>query len=603
MNPGTGGTVSPPSGWYNSGSGVSISASTDNGYTFASWSGTGNGSYSGTSNNATVTMNGPISETANFTSTPPQTKTYTVTNTNDSGPGSLRQAILNANASSGTDLIAFNIAGAGVRTIAPLSPLPLITDPVIIDGYTQPGATQNTLVSGDNAVLLIELSGINAESGQSGIGIQAGNSTVRGLVINSFLQGTAIELHTKGGNTVQGNFIGTDATGASGLGNLRSGIMILEGANNNTIGGTAPSARNIISGGSSYGVDIIYSTGNSILGNYIGTDASGMADLGNYTGIVIGVGNASENSSDNIIGGPAAGAGNIIAFNRNFGVWVVGGRATGNLIRSNRIFSNSLLGINLINEDSDRVTPNDLGDPDVGGNALQNFPVLTSAMSDGSDITIQGTLNSMTNGAFTIEFFSNTICHSSGCGEGKKPLGLLSVMTDGSGNAIFSSVIPSAGVSAGQFITATATDKNGNTSEFSACAQVTAQAPSPTPPTLLVDETTGWAAALNSVTFVRDPFSITTGNFSPNQRTRVILFAMNVELMAGENISALTAQAEDAQHKIYPLTVEYVGKVPDLAWLTQINVKLPDELANAGIVQVSISLHGVASNKVTIRIR
>jgi len=83
--------------------------------------------------------------------------TFAVVNTNDGGPGSLRQAILDANANAGADSISFNIPGGGVRTITPASPLPDITDSVVIDGYTQPGASPNTAATGENAVLLIEL--------------------------------------------------------------------------------------------------------------------------------------------------------------------------------------------------------------------------------------------------------------------------------------------------------------------------------------------------------------------------------------------------------------------------------------------------------------
>src|SRR5258708_27938781 len=114
-----------------------------------------------------------------------QAATFTVTNTNDSGAGSLRQAILDADASAGADLITFNISGAGVHTISPLSVLPTITDPVTIDGYTQPGASVNTLAGGDNAILLIELSGA-AAGGVDGLSITAGSCTIRGLVINGF---------------------------------------------------------------------------------------------------------------------------------------------------------------------------------------------------------------------------------------------------------------------------------------------------------------------------------------------------------------------------------------------------------------------------------
>src|ERR1044072_1332076 len=114
--------------------------------------------------------------------------TFTVTTTNDDGPGSLRQAITDANASPGTDTITFNIPGSGVRTITPASSLPEIVDPVIIDGYTQPGSSPNAQIMGESSVLLIELDGTlswpsNGDGGFSGLVITGGSSTVRGLVI------------------------------------------------------------------------------------------------------------------------------------------------------------------------------------------------------------------------------------------------------------------------------------------------------------------------------------------------------------------------------------------------------------------------------------
>jgi hypothetical protein len=112
------------------------------------------------------------------------------------------------------------------------------------------------------------------------------------------------------------------------------------------------------------------------------------------------------------------------------------------------------------------------------------------------------------------------------------------------------------------------------------------------------------AIALDSVTLIRDPFPfVTRHNFSSDQRTRIMLFAVNLELMPGENASVVTAQAEDSQHRIYPLTVEHVGKVPNVDQLTQVNVRLPDELANGGDVSVSINLRGTVSNKALISIR
>lgn len=131
--------------------------------------------------------------------------------------------------------------------------------------------------------------------------------------------------------------------------------------------------------------------------------------------------------------------------------------------------------------------------------------------------------------------------------------------------------------------------------------------PSPTPtpaPVLLIDENTNRGVALDSVNWLRDPFPITTiYNFSADGHTRVMLFAMNVELQAGENVSIVTAEAEDAQQTVYPLIVEYVGNTPNQNWLAQINVRLPDNLANAGNVLVSIKVRGVQSNKVLVSIR
>lgn len=140
--------------------------------------------------------------------------TVTVISTADSGPGSLRDAILDANASPGLDTIAFNITGGGPHTIQPASALPTITDPVTIDGYTQLGATPNTnpITTGSNAVLKIELDGSNAGGLVHGLRVTGGNSIVRGLVINRF-SGHGISVITNGGNVIEGNFIGTDVTG------------------------------------------------------------------------------------------------------------------------------------------------------------------------------------------------------------------------------------------------------------------------------------------------------------------------------------------------------------------------------------------------------
>ena len=103
---------------------------------------------------------------------------------------------------------------------------------------------------------------------------------------------------------------------------------------------------------------------------------------------------------------------------------------------------------------------------------------------------------------------------------------------------------------------------------------------------------------------MRDPFSVVAAhNFSPDLRTRVMLFARNAALLPGEDSSIVTAQAEDSQHKIYPLKVEFVGTVPGYDWLTEVVVKLPDELISAGDVWVSINLRGQSSNQALISIK
>ena len=204
--------------------------------------------------------------------------TFTVTNTNDSGAGSLQQAITDANARTGKDTIVFNISGVGPHKIRPSSTLPTITSPVMIDSYTQPGASPNTnpTGSGINAVLKIELDGRFVAG--DGLYITAGNSTVRGLVINLFA-GNGIRLETNGSNVIEGNFIGTNVAGTVAAGNLDRGVFIQSGSN--TIGGTTPAARNLISGNDRWGMEIRSGSANYVLGNLVGTDVTGTADLGN----------------------------------------------------------------------------------------------------------------------------------------------------------------------------------------------------------------------------------------------------------------------------------------------------------------------------------
>lgn len=671
-------------------------------------------------NTATVSTSSVDANSANDSATSntmvAQTFCASVTNTNDSGTGSLRAAILCANTNPGLDAITFNIPGGGVHTIALLSGLPLIGTPIYLDGYSQPGASQNTLATGDNAVLAVELNGTSAGSSSNGVNIIPGGSgsTVRGLVINKFgnhgvslsngnriegnfigtnaagsaalpnthdgiqinngsnnvigganngarniisgngvlssppqptngvdlfgslsnsnvvqnnylgtdatgtlavpnlgfgvvsngspnntivgnlisgnvQSGISLFTNTANGNSIKGNFIGTTANGSAPLsnfigitisggsqntigdatasgrnvisGNRSSGILINGGANlnvvqgnlvgtdvsgtaavpnctqspgagilingsSNTVGGASSAARNIISGNSAGGGVLVQgggSSANSIQGNYIGTDITGTAALGNIKrGVMIDGGNnntiagnvvsgnngtgvsvesfgAGNQVQANLIGTQADGVSalgntqfgvlidrssnnaitmNTVAFNGSSSSLSAGvvvstfdpgngtGPSAGNAIRQNSIYSNFGLGIDLVDSLTFGVTPNDACDTDTGGNNFQNSPVLSSLSSAGGNTTIQGTLNSSPNTAFTIEFFANVAADPSGSGEGQTYLGSTTVTTGADCNAAFSFAFPD---NPGQpVITATATDPAGNTSEFSA---------------------------------------------------------------------------------------------------------------------------------------
>ena len=608
--------------------------------------------------------------------------TFTVTNTLDSGDGSLLQAINDANIAGGTNTIAFNIPGGGVKTIYVNNTIPNFNNPTTLDGYTQPGSSSNTLAVGNNAILLIEITTTNSSQGfvtqspgclirgivingfdpgvsigiggPSGVvegcfigtdatgtnasphttltgiycpfgnnriggtnpwqrnvisGCGVGIETFNGISTNSLFVGnyigtdktgtkavpnvTGIHIESPGniisnnvvsGNSgngilviaydalIQGNFIGTDATGTNALGNGNVGIA-LQSDVGTTIGGTTVEARNIISGNLGTGIDLGNSEQIGVFGNFIGTDVTGTKALGNH---VFGL-QTGGNSVSNVIGGATAAARNVISGNANTGVLLSGfdnrlegnfigvdangvnflpngnggvnlsvGTPTGNQISSNSISGNTnygvsffgamnnlaegntilnnvgdgvlingsantvdgnvieantgsgisvpnnsgftnntftgnsisgntLLGIDLLasGEQSGTPTTNDVCDADDGANHLQNFPVLTLASNTVDGITIHGTLNSAASTTFRVEFFANSSCNTSGFGEGELFLGSTNVTTDGSCHATFSALFTNL-VTFCDFITATATDPNGNTSEFSQCLPVQA---------------------------------------------------------------------------------------------------------------------------------
>ncbi len=301
-------------------------------------------------------------------------------------------------------------------------------------------------------------------NGEHGIIIQGNANLVGGeapgegnLISGNGAGGIVIE----GGavaNSIFGNLIGTDITGAAALGNGGRGVDIFN-ASDNAVGTWGPGGRNVISANQG-GVRIAGDAhGNAVRGNYIGTDVSGTLDLGNAAGGVL----IAQGAFDNTIGDLPPGSGNRIAFSARAGIRLVGGAGPGNAIRGNSIFSNGGLGID--NGDAGP-TGNDFQDPDMGANDLQNFPILLSAT--GPDGPILGEVNSTPGTEFRIELFASSVCDPEGYGEGEIFLGHVMVTTDGPGDAGFDVSFPG-NVPAGMFITATATAPNGSTSEFSPC--------------------------------------------------------------------------------------------------------------------------------------
>jgi hypothetical protein len=432
---------------------------------------------------------------------PARGATLLVTNTNDSGDGSLRQAILTSNLSTNVlDFIHFSISGPGPHTITPLTPLPTVTDPVTIDGYSQSGASANTLPAGDNAVLQI----IVLES----LVLDTTNSTVRGLATRQIQVGALPG--PKGSNVIEGCFIGLDATGTNSLASPGFGVFVQ--TPNNRVGGATPAARNLISGEGTTGIEIFeaFATGNVVQGNFIGTDRTGTQAIGNTDRAVV----VNMNASGNTIGGALPGAGNVISGNLNRGITLDGannvvqgnfigtdvtGRqplgnartgveigGPGNLVGGTNSGAGNVIAFNGVNGNGFTTNGVDvklgasgyaiLGNSifdnaglgiDVNANGLitPGFPVLTLASNTTTATLIRGTHTpSLT---FRLELFTNPTCDPSGNGEGKTLLTSTNITTDGAGNFTVKWPAP---LLPGLFLTATAS----GATEFSPCRMVVA---------------------------------------------------------------------------------------------------------------------------------
>lgn len=500
--------------------------------------------------------------------------TFTVRNTNDAGPSSLRQAMLDANTSSGLDTIAFDIDGPGVHTIRPLSELPRLVEPTVIDGSTQPGYADEPLVelNGDSAG---PVNGFWLETGSDG-------STVRALVVNGF-SGSALVI-TSSRNTIVGNYIGTSADGSSTspnslgaleisraeenvivgnilqtsidlfdaprtviAGNLiginRAGtaaigpiseLFVGGDSNFTTIGGVSPSERNVIVAS----IAVHGGTGCVIVGNNIGTDITGRVALATVGISLKGRGHrvgGSTASHRNVISGGirfyegsdheiqgnfigvaadgvtpiSQGGGRIEFFNESISTITIGDvpGGSGNVIDGSlshaigvtplstrvKIRGNSMIrtrarvGIDL-NRDGE--TPNDRGDADSGANMLQNHPLLSGTSQDGETV-LNGTLDSTPSTTFLIDFYTNTDFAS-----GLNRIDWTATTTattdaTGVGTFVFRTSAPL------HTISATATDPQGNSSEFS---------PPPTDvtaiPTMTINSLFFLAIALSAVAVV-----------------------------------------------------------------------------------------------------
>jgi len=499
----------------------------------------------------------------------------TVTNTNDHGAGSLRQAILAVNASDLISEITFDIPGIGPHEISLQDQLPALLSPVIIDGYSQNGSEWAS--ESQTALLQIILDGSSLVPGTNGIQITSDSCKIRGLHITGFPGNAILIDHTneskiegnwigaitsnssyqgnqcgitisngqyntiggsisearnviagneeegiriEGENTVDnliiGNYIGVSATGSQSIGNGTHGISM--NSPNNIVGGIETGMRNIISGNCEHGISIDQSTaiGNSILGNFLGTDVQGLTALANGDcGIWIkGAHNTiggSKEAANVISGNTSAGiclvfasahdnciknnyigsdfSGSVPIGNLGPGVWIrsasyntIGGQETGNyiafnaapgiavqsgvqnLISENRIYSNGGLGIDLSPEG---VTPNDDGDVDGGANNRQNYPDLILAEFDSiSILTVSGELHSSPQISFVLQFFLSQTTDESGYGEGEIFAGETTVLSDTNGYASFLDEFDVGSLSGLYFLSATATDNESNTSEF-----------------------------------------------------------------------------------------------------------------------------------------
>jgi len=403
---------------------------------------------------------------------------YFVTSKANSGAGTLRQAILDANANAGHDTIQFNITGGTPYNITPTEALPAITDPVLIDGTTQPGWVGEPLVgvvgssAGNVNGLVIQTIGceiralaINRFQG-NGIQIQGHSNIVAGCFLGTTLAGTARAANDGAGvtivqgawnriggtaaadrnvisgngtglyivgllatnNRICGNYIGPDATGASDLGNDENGVLL--SAPLNVVGGTSAAERNVISGNGQSGVYLndLGATANRVLGNFIGLRVNGTTAMSNGAdGITI------YQAKQNIIGGTEPGAGNVISGNNQRGLLIVGANAVSNRVEGNLVgtdatgqaeLGNRFSGVSLVAARTNFVgATNGLGRNVIAGNRQSGLSIESNSLANvvcgnfiGLDATGTNALPNLWNGVTVLGGTNNVIGGVAGTG-------------------------------------------------------------------------------------------------------------------------------------------------------------------------------------------
>jgi uncharacterized delta-60 repeat protein len=457
----------------------------------------------------------------------------TVVNTNDSGFGSLRQAIINANDVTGTQLIDFKIPGAGPYNINLVGNLPPITETTFIDGTTQSGWSSTNLINlngsgiaastriglevfaANTEIYGMQFTGFTGGATSSGIGITASSANNvrvgavnKGNVINNCEAG--IFIIDADNAIIQGNKIGTNVAGTAAAGNIY-GIYITGNSDGHTIGGTAIGAGNLISGNTGGGANEgqgIYINGNCngifIQGNSIGLNLAGTAGIPNLRDGIRLEGGANGNT----IGGSVAGA-NKIAFNSNVGINILGGGSINNRIERNSIFCNNGGGISF----------------SIGGNGLKAAPIITSA----NLVSVSGTCLSCLDGE-TIEIYID----EDPCVVGRQAKTYL-------GNAVVLTGFWSLGavgyatpLNIGNQVTAIATNANGNSSLISTAFTVVSSAPvlgTPAPGGLTYTEN-------DPATPISATGLAITDSDSPNLSQATVQFASGYQ--NGQDVLALT---------------------------------------------------------------